>query len=520
MPFEIFPQSITLYPGDTQKLTFRATPPPVMWTVLTNCTINANHQLVRTASGTFGASIEQRVHAGIGAVIWTFDSDMLPSGAGYVELQMFGVGTILTSRLLRVKVETGTITVSEETPTTLDTITHTIASGDELKLEISGQIMRFYLNGTLETTRDVGTLVEYPYRVNAFGYGAMASGTPKITPPSFVGSWEIFPEDSAQNNLWTPTGGTLNDSTDLWQPTFTAGDSPGVYTQTCTVEDSEPTAVTYQTATSTIIIPPLSILGESSLTLQPGEKYTFRTNYDNAQTRLVTWAVVSGGGSFSNGEYTAPTAPATPILKATSGDQQIIIRVTVPAVMTIKTAANEDVTAATLGEVLTLSTNIASGTINWTASVGTLSSSTGSTVTWTAPNQSQLVGLIKATNGTYTVTAEIPVLKEFPYRPSRPLKWDARKTVLISRSEDRRRAARVKDYNNEGFEAFELTFLNRTLAELDAVRTFWNDHHPDKRFIFTDEHRDVRKVVYFDSDISHDAAATCATTYSFRVIEG
>lgn len=519
MPFEIFPQSKTLYPGDTQKLTFRATPPPVMWTVFTNCTLNSSHQLVRTSSGTFGASIEQRVHAGIGAVIWTFDSDMLPSGAGYVELQIFGVGTILTSRLLRVKVETGTITVSEETPTTLDTITHTIASGDELKLEISGQIMRFYLNGTLETTRDVGTLVEYPYRANAFGYGAMASATPKITPPTFTGTWEIFPNDSAQNNLWTPSGGTLNDSTDLWQPTFTAGDSPGVYTQTCSVEDNVPTAVTYQTATSTIIIPPLQILENNQITLQPSEAVYFRTNYDSAQTRIVTWSVVSGSGSFSNGRFTASANAGTSVVKAVSGDQQAVITITVPPVITATTSASEQTTAAILAEVLTLTTNM-TGTINWTTSVGSLSSSSGSTVTWTAPNQSQLTALITATNGTLTATIEIDVLKEFAYRPNRSLKWDRKKTVLISRSEDRRRAARVKDANNEAFEAFELTFLNRSLAELAAVHAFWDDHHPDKRFIFTDGHRDVRKVVYFDSDISHDAAATCATTYSFRIIEG
>jgi peptide methionine sulfoxide reductase MsrA len=100
------------------------------------------------------------------------------------------------------------------------------------------------------------------------------------------------------------------------------------------------------------------------------------------------------------------------------------------------------------------------------------------------------------------------------------LKWDRKKTVLLSRAEDRRRAARVKDANNEAYESFELTFNNRNLSELAAVQTFWDDHHPDKRFIFTDSHRSIRKVVYFDSDIAHDAAATCATTYSFRVIEG
>lgn len=521
MGFEIYPQSVTLYPGDTQYLSFRATPPPVLWDGTTNCSITSARKLLRTTSGDFGAIITQRVHAGIAAVQWTFDSDMLPTGSGYVEFSLFGVGTTVTTHSFTVKVAPTSTTVRNEVPTTLDTISRTVASGDVYKLEIAGQIFRLYINGTLETEYDIGSTTEYPYRANGYGFGTMASGAPAITQPELFGDWEIYPSsDSAQDNLWTPLGGTLNDSTNIWQPLFTAGDAPGVYTQTCSVESAIASGVTYQTATSTVIIPPLSILGETSLTLQPGEVVTFKTNYDSAQTRLVTWAVVSGGGSFSNGQYTAPTAPATPIVKATSGDQFAIIRITVPAVMTIKTSANEDVTAAKLGEVLTLSTNIASGTINWTASVGTLSSSTGSTVTWTAPNQSQLVGLITATNGTYTVTAEIPVLKEFPYRASRPAKWDARKTVLVSRAEDRTRAARVKDAGNESFEAFELTFINRTLAEVDAVRAFWDDHHPQKKFIFTDHHRSsIRKVVYFDSDITNQGDATCATTYSVRVIE-
>lgn len=517
MPFDIFPQSVTLYPGDTQKLTFRATPPPALWRTLANCTINSSAQLVRTTSGTFGGTIEQRVLDGLGAVEYTFDSNMLPSGAGYIDLQIFGVGVLLTSRLLRVKVEVGTITVSDETPTTLDTITHTIVSGDVLKLEISGQIMRFYLNGTLETTRDIGVLAEYPYRANAFGYGAMASGTPKITPPRFIGQWEI-PTNLTIENLWTPLGGTLDDSTDIAQPTFTAGTSPGVFTQTCTIEDSEPTAVTYQTATSTVIIPPLSILSENDITLQPSEVVTFRTNYDNAQTKIVTWSE-TGGGSFTNGQYTADSAPGTSTVKAVSGNQQDSITVRVPAVMTI-TVSGEEVGAATPSEVLTLTTNM-TGTVNWTASVGTLSAATGATVTWTAPGQSGLEALITATNGTYTVSATIPVLKAFPYKPNRPLKWERKKTVLVSQSENRAgRATRVKNANNEAFETHELVFQNRNLAELAAVQDFWDEHYPGKRFILTEAHRGIRLVMWFDSDIAHTADASCATTYTFRAIQG
>jgi hypothetical protein len=161
------------------------------------------------------------------------------------------------------------------------------------------------------------------------------------------------------------------------------------------------------------------------------------------------------------------------------------------------------------------------GTINWTASTGTLSASSGATVTWTAPSQAGLDALIVATNGTYTVSATIPVLNAFPYRPNLPLKWERKKTVLVSQSEDKRgRATRVKNYDNTPFESHEFTFLNRNLAELSAAQDFWDAHYPNKRFILTESHRGIRLVLWPDSDIGFDASATCATTYTFRAIEG
>ena len=512
MPFEIFPQSITLYPNDVQTFTLRTSAPPVLLGAFAHNTIQADGTVDIDTLNSDGGLVVPSAISGVAGIRWTFDSDMLPTSTGDVFFLLTGSG----SHALRVLVQPTSTVVTDENNNTLDTISRTIASGDVYYMEVAGNMLRLYINGTLETEYEALTAVRYPLRARVDTNPPFVSATPHLTAPTLVGYWESNPASSVDAD-WTlapSSGGTFDDSTDVWSTRFTASDKPGVYTLTVQVGSTA-----NQETTATVIVAPLSIFGETTITLQPGEKYTLRTNYDNAQTRLVTWAIVSGGGSLSNGEYTAPTAPASPILKATYGDQEARVSVTVPAVMTIETSASEEVTAATLGEVLTLSTNM-TGTINWTASVGTLSASSGATVTWTAPNQSQLVGLITATNGTYTVTAEIPVLKEFPYVPNRSLKWDRKKTVLISRSEDRRRAARVKDYNNEPFEAFELTFLNRNLAELAAVHTFWDDHHPDKRFIFTDEHRSVRKVVYFDSDISHDAAATCATTYSFRVIEG
>lgn len=511
MPFEIFPQSISLFPEDVQLFTLRVTPPPILWGGFGLASVAADGTLNLDTGTSDSALTMQHALEGVAAAEWTFDSHMLPTSTGYIELRLNGAG----SHTLRVKVEAGTTTVTNGI-TTLDTISRSVVSGDVYKLEVAGNLMRLYINGTLETEYEAVSAVRYPVRNVLALAPPYASATPHVTVPRLIGNWGAYTASSI-GSAWTlaPSGGgTFDDSSDVWLTTFTASDQPGVYTLTAQINSSA-----NQETTATVIVQPLSIIGETAVTLQPGQKYTFRTNYDAAQHRLVTWAVVSGGGSFTNGEYTAPTAPASPILKATYGDQEARVNVTVPAVMTIETSGGEDVTAATLGEVLTLSTNM-TGTVNWTASVGSLSASTGATVTWTAPNQSQQVGLITATNGTYTVTVEIPVLKAFPYTPNRPLKWDTQKTVLISRSEDRRRAARVKDYNNEPFESFELIFQNRNLVELAAATDFWEEHHPDKRFIFTDAHRSIRKVVYFDSNISNEGNATCATTYSFRVIEG
>lgn len=511
MPFEIFPQSINVYPEDVQLFTLRTTPPPILWGGFVHATVASDGTLNLNTSNGDSALTMQHALDGVAAAEWTFDSRMLPTSTGEIGLWLVGAG----SHSLKVTVK-ATQTIVASGLGTIETISRTVASGDVYKLEVAGNLLRLYINGTLETEYEAASAVRYPVRNVLAVSPPYASGTPHLTVPRLIGNWGAYTVSSI-GSAWTlaPSGGgTFDDSTDVWFTTFTASDQPGVYTLTAQINSSA-----YQEAIATIIVQPLSIVGETTLTLQPSASYSFKTNYDNAQHRLVTWSVVSGSGSFSNGVFTAPAAPGTTVVKAVYGDQEARATITIPAVMTIQTSASEDVTAATLGEVLTLSTNM-TGTINWTASVGSLSSSSGSTVTWTAPNQSQLVALVTATNGTYTVRAEIPALTAFPYRPNRSLKWDRKKTVLLSRAEDRSRAARVKDANNEPFETFELTFLNRNLAELAAVHAFWDLHHPDKRFIFTDYHRSVRKVVYFDSDISHDAAATCATTYSFRIIEG
>lgn len=514
MSFEIYPQSINIYPEDTQTFTVRSTPPPIIWDALQNYTLNSDGTISCVTLGAlFGGLLTPRVHDGIAGIEWTLSADMIPDTGGELQLRLFGVGTRLPTHALQVYVGPTSTLVEDEDGATLDTVTHTVAAGDKFYLEVAGNLFRLFINGTVEVEYEVTTATEYPIRASVFGDGDFVSATPKIGLPRLVGVWNLEPLDVATLNAWTVTGGTLSDSSDTWQTVFTAGTKPGVYSVSCEVGGED-----QQTVTATVVIPPLSILGETDVTLQPSQKYRFRTNYDNAQDQIVTWSVASGGGSFANGEYTAASAPGSSVVVATYGDQEVSITVRVPAVMTVLSPTSVAVTAAKLGEVLTLSTNM-TGTINWTATAGSLSAGTGATVTWTAPNQEGVEALIVATNGTYTVTTEISVLQHFPYDPTQNVIWERKKNVLVSTGEDRSRAARVKDYNNAAYEPFELKFLNRNLAEYTAASTFWQARYPGTKFIYEDKIRSLRREVYFDSDIRTEGYSRCAIDYSFRLIE-
>lgn len=89
-----------------------------------------------------------------------------------------------------------------------------------------------------------------------------------------------------------------------------------------------------QSAEATINIPPLFIIGPTTITLQPGGKFRPQTNYDYTSTP-PTWSVVIGEGSFSQGEFTAGTIGGTSLIRATvSGNQAADIRIDVPYVIT------------------------------------------------------------------------------------------------------------------------------------------------------------------------------------------
>jgi hypothetical protein len=265
-----------------------------------------------------------------------------------------------------------------------------------------------------------------------------------------------------------------------------------------------------QRAEAIITIPPLQILGDLVRTLQSGQKVRFQTNYDIAQTpNLVTWSVQSGGGSFSQGEFTAPSAPGTTVVRAsTTGNQVTDLTIKVPAVIT------PNFVFAGPSETIDWGTNIPTPT--WTASAGPINASTG---VWTAPSGIGQTVKITASNGTFTATRDVLIMKKFPITSvSAPIQWRRSKTVLVSEAEDGTRVSRIKNKGGSPREAYEVRITLLTLTDLETIQAFWDEHYPGKQFVFEDVPRNIRKVVYFDSDINAEGSAR-AFDVSFRVKE-
>jgi hypothetical protein len=117
------------------------------------------------------------------------------------------------------------------------------------------------------------------------------------------------------------------------------------------------------------------------------------------------------------------------------------------------------------------------------------------------------------------VRVYVDVLETFPLDLSAPVRWDRRKTVVVSRAEDRTRRGRVKDKDGLAFQTWEASIGNLEVDEVDVLDDFWDRHHPTVAFIFDDDLRTARRVIYFDSDISYEAGADCAINAAFRFIE-
>jgi hypothetical protein len=264
-----------------------------------------------------------------------------------------------------------------------------------------------------------------------------------------------------------------------------------------------------QRAKAIIKIAPLEVLGDATRTIQPGAKTRIQTNYDNATTALITLSILSGGGSLSQGEFTAPSAPGTTVIRVASsaGNQTSDVNIEAPAILT------PDFFAVAPLEVVDWNTNIVSPTFSSIPSG--INSGTG---VWTAPSVPGQKVLITATDGTFTVTREVLIIDKFPFRDfSLPISWDRNLSALVSMSEDR--TSRITREKAPPYDSYPVKLTSRTLADSNAVDEFFDAKGFGKPFILEDKVRGIRKVGWFDSRIRHEARDECDIDLSFQFLE-
>lgn len=504
--FGIVPANVTIYPSDVIDLTFKAGISPALYDSLTNATVTSAFVLNATTNALFVGGISQRLLSHVGSITITLDANSIPDTGGKIRLSVFAAGDVGG---LAIEIGPTSTVVKDSDGNTVDTVTHTPASGDTFKIEVAGYGSRFILNGVEESTDSHNAAVTYPFTANIVVTTPMTSATPKIQPPMLIGNWGIAKQApySEITSAWTVTGGTVSDSSNTANTRYTAGLVPGDYTATFAIA-SQAT----QTSTAAITVAPLEVYEDAIVELGQGATYRFKTNYDNAQTAgLVTWSVVTGGGgSFdASGLYTAPTTPGDYTIRATSGLQRIDL------IVRVSNEITPDYDVVKTAEVVDWNSNM-TGTLTWSASAGSINSTTG---VWTAPSVDGQVVTITVTNGTATETRTVTVLEPFTYKPSLTQEVSYTRRVLQSISEDGRVTGRVKNLNDASPLVADLEFRNRDLTEFEAVLTFWQEKYPHRPFCWTDEIRSVRHAVYFDSDLTCNALTDGAIDYSFRIRE-
>lgn len=501
----IIPPLITLYPGDRQTFTALGARPTGMWTSLTNGTVTTNYTIDLTNSATFGQGyLAYRPKSGITELAWTLNGDCTPSNSS----GQFNIiaESVATGALVNVEINYASIRILKDNgigQSVVYNAAYTPVNGDVFFIRFfngAGDTFVSLRSGAVTQATSITQLL-YPLRIRANLTPPVTGSDPQVPALRITGDW------SMDEPTWSLTGNGSSAAGGTNQRIYLGG-TVGISTLRAVFEDTYDGG--FQEATAIISCPPLSIIGDIAITLDPAEEVTFSTTYDNAQSALVAWSIVSGSGSFSGKKFTAPATAGTTVVRATSGSQTADITVTTDTVLT------STYTAAQPGEVLTLTTNM-TGTVTWTAESGSISGSPGTTVTWTAPNTPGVTPRITATNGTLTRIVQIPVLRLFPYYPTTPVSWANKKDVLISKAEDGSRSTRIK---RDAYEAFEFKFNNRSVAEAEAARAFVNLHYPGLRCIVTDALRSVRKVGYFDSDLNLEANGACQFSYSFRFQEG
>lgn len=366
----IDPPVQTYFPGDVIEFTTKAVPPPPFWGAISNGAIQSNSALRNVIAGTVSGFGEHELRSGIGYIEWLINDQQRPTGGGSLFYTAYFSGQAIK---YEVKILPTAIEIRDEANTLLTTISYSVVSGDLFQLELNSGF-RLRRNGTLLHER-TGIAVSYPAIYSCLLAQTVAGSPQELAPPTLKGDWKLR---SDADVVWTaPSHGSL--STTAGPKTVYSGATiPGTYTLVAWIAQSSD-ANALQKAQATINIPALKILGPGQIIVSPGRKIRPKTNYDTdqgAQTSLITWSIVAGGGTVSQGEFTAPTAPGVTILRAScaANSTQADILIAVLPVITNAT----DWPAVAPGEEVDFNVNIPD--LPYFVSVGTVAEGTGAII--------------------------------------------------------------------------------------------------------------------------------------------
>jgi hypothetical protein len=354
---KVFPPVQIVYPNDRQMFTAEAVPPPALWhAVLNSGDIKSDFSLeVDAAQSQVAGNGGHALQSGLGIVEITVDNQCLPTSTNTLSLVGFTNDVNGFRYVFSIAIAATTVKVFDENNTEIYTESYSTVSGDVYRMEMAAGFRLYRKTGNaafvLKFSRvNLGTTVIYPMIYACNLTEDTVTGPSRIPQPRLIGDWQLA---NSASLVWTVSHGSLTTASGI-QTEYFAGTIPGKYTLGAALE-SAADAGAVQTAVATVEIPPLQILGEILVTARPGEQIRFKTNYDAAQTKLVTWSVVSGPGSFTQDEFTAGTAPGISVVRATASVNGLSADITVNVPAVISNASNY--TAAKVSEQIDFDVN-------------------------------------------------------------------------------------------------------------------------------------------------------------------
>lgn len=516
---KVIPRAATLIPGNTQTFTMAGNGTPALWLTPTNGTFQADYT-VRLTNGLGGGNVDgaYQIPAGTGRATWVLDSRMRPTSTGSIEFEM-KTGNATVS--LRVSVSASTFLVQDFGGSTLFTMSHSAANGDVIAIEVGGSTISAFLNGTLRYAYAPSGGVQYPCRYDIVLTEPLVSNPSFFLPPALSGNWQM--KDSVTwtatpNNGWFGSGGlypvVLSPPITGNSATWVVPNRPGTYEIKGVLAASA-----YQNATATVVVPTLKINGPRSVTLDPGAIVQFTSNYDANEQRILTWSAGGGGGSFSStaiGQYTAPVTPGTYTVRCTalfdSVTQYDEIQVIVPNVLT-----PENVRFVAPSSQTTFTTNL-SGTKTWSVTAGTLDTTSGSTVVFTAPSTVGAKVRIQVVNGSVQLFQDIEVLAVLPVAINVGVPHEIGPETLIAYPDGGRDPwIRTKTEAEFVPASFDCT-TTLSVTDYEALEAFHDARMRDgARFFFTEHYRNSRRTaVRFDSKLQAETLG-CLIQVQFKL---